>query len=96
MAKSTGKQSRFGKSAAIAAAEWNFPLGKKNFVLLGAGALTIALGYALMSTGISEDPTKWNNPLAVSVAPLLLSIGYCVLIPMGLMARDKSTVDQSA
>ena len=42
-----------------------------------------------MATGISDQPAladgKWNNPLAVSVAPVLLVIGYCVIIPYALL-----------
>ena len=42
-----------------------------------------------MATGVTEEPAlpdgKWNNPFAVVVAPLLLVIGYCVIIPLGLI-----------
>jgi NADH:ubiquinone oxidoreductase subunit 6 (subunit J) len=49
----------------------------------------ILVGYALMTTGITEDPAtvsgKWNNPLAVIVAPILLILGYCVIIPYSII-----------
>ncbi len=70
-------------------ASWNFPLEKKNFIYAAIGLGIIIIGYALMATGITEDPAvvdgKWNNPFAVSVAPVLLVIGYCVLIPIAIM-----------
>jgi hypothetical protein len=44
-----------------------------------------------MATGITEDPAtidgKWNNPWAVRVAPMLLVIGYFVLIPFALLKQ---------
>lgn len=68
---------------------WQFPLTRQNFIVLGIGIGIIILGYILMATGITEEPAlpqgKWNNPLAVYVAPFLLVIGYCVVIPYGLM-----------
>lgn len=70
-------------------AVWNFPLQRSNFlwILIGVGA--VVLGYILMSTGITQEPAipdgKWNNTLAVSIAPFLLVIGYCVLIPYGIL-----------
>ena len=39
-----------------------------------------------MSTGIS---TGWDNPLAVSVAPIVLVVAYCILIPLAIMFGGK-------
>jgi len=67
---------------------WEFPLTKMNFYYLAAGLGLIILGYILMATGISEEAAvvngKWNNPMAVTIAPILLVIGYCVVIPMAI------------
>jgi hypothetical protein len=86
--KSTLKKERFKK------AEWTFPLNRHNFIYLGIGIAVIILGYILMSTGITEEPAlpdgKWNNPMAVTIAPILLVIGYCVLIPYGLLKLFKN------
>lgn len=68
---------------------WEFPLNKKDLMFVGIGIAVVILGYLLMTTGISSEPAaidgKWNNPLAVTVAPLLLIIGYCVIIPLGIL-----------
>ncbi|MFN8360066.1 MAG: DUF3098 domain-containing protein [Candidatus Kapaibacterium sp.] len=82
------------KTAATKPALWQFPLTKRNYLLFAAGMGVIVIGFLLMSTAITDDPVKyqtaWNNTLAVSVAPLILVIGYCVIIPFALMAGGKS------
>lgn len=49
-----------------------FPLGRKNLIVLGAGLLSLLLGYWMLNAG-STTP-----------ASILLVLGYCVLIPTGL------------
>lgn len=76
---------------------WKFPFGKMNIYFILAGVATILLGYLLMSTGITEDAAtvdgKWNSALVVSVAPIILLIGYCVLIPMGILKNFDSKAE---
>ena len=77
------------KKDKVKKAEWTFPLNRGNFLYIAIGVGVIILGYILMATGITEEPAlpvaKWNNPMAVSIAPFLLIIGYCVLIPYGIV-----------
>ncbi|MFI5234144.1 MAG: hypothetical protein ACHQXA_00405 [Gemmatimonadales bacterium] len=47
-------------------------LGRRNFLLLGAGVLVLVAGYLLLSSGSS------------SLAAAILVVGYLVLIPLGL------------
>ncbi|HSC59025.1 MAG TPA: hypothetical protein VLC11_05645 [Gemmatimonadales bacterium] len=47
-------------------------LGRKNFLLLGAGVVVLVAGYLLLSSGHA------------SVAAAVLVLGYCVLVPLGL------------
>ena len=54
--------------------------------MIGAGIGVIVVGFVLLATGMS---TSWDNPLAVSVAPVVLVIGYCVVIPIAIMLGDK-------
>lgn len=65
-----------------------------NVVILLVGVAVIVVGYLLMSTGIPEDITSnegvWNNSMAVTVAPLLLVLGYCVIIPIGIFYRKRT------
>jgi hypothetical protein len=59
-----------------------------NYLILIAGVLTIIVGYVIMSMG---DAT---SPLAVTVAPIILVIGYCVVVPLGIIYRKKRPQDQ--
>lgn len=69
--------------------KWEFPFTKKNFIIAGIGVATIVVGYLLMATGIGGDYAAvdgtWNNPMAVTIAPILLVIGYCVIIPFSIL-----------
>jgi hypothetical protein len=68
---------------------WALPYTKKNFIIALIGLGVVILGYLLMATGITEQPAlvhgKWNNPFAVDIAPIILVIGYCVIIPYAIM-----------
>lgn len=68
---------------------WKFPFDRMNFIWLAAGIGVILVGYAFMATGLTSEPAHtvgtWNNPLAIFYSPLLLVIGYCILIPLGIM-----------
>ena len=91
MAKDKSKK-QFGKpTTALKSSSWSFPLTPYNYKILGVGALIIMIAYGLMSTAISDDSTAWNNTLSVTIAPILLAIGYCVIIPYGLLARPKAS-----
>lgn len=48
------------------------PLGPRNLALLGAGALSLVAGYLLLASG------------STSLAAVLLVLGYCVLLPLGI------------
>lgn len=80
---------------------WQFPLDRNDLIFIAVGIGVILLGYLLMLTGVSEEAAavdgKWNNFLAVVVSPLLLVIGYCVIIPLAIlkMFRKKSSDSQT-
>jgi hypothetical protein len=61
---------------------------KSNYVILIAGVVVILLGYIVMAAG---DAT---SPLSVTVAPLILILGYCVLVPIGIIYRKKNPAPQ--
>ncbi|TAE30743.1 MAG: DUF3098 domain-containing protein [Candidatus Kapaibacterium sp.] len=90
---SSKKQQRAG-------VQWNFPMSGSNFLYFGVALVVIVLGYGLMATGITSDPQKyldtWANPMAIVVAPTLLIIAYCVIIPIAIMKRGKSETESAS
>ena len=60
---------------------WSYD--KENYVLFGAGIITIILGYIIMATG---DTYSFQS---LSLAPILLFIGYIILIPIALFYKKK-------
>lgn len=72
-----GKQLKKGKMDDI------FPLERINYYIIGVGIVLIILGYV----ALSGDQVEGVMPLYV--APILLVLGYCVVIPIGIMYRKK-------
>jgi len=66
------------------------PLGRENFMILGAGILVIVAGYIAMLEGSVEG----FLPLVLS--PILLVTGYCVVIPIGIMYRKSPPKEPAA
>lgn len=50
-------------------------LGRKNYIIMGAGIVTIVAGFITLASG------------SITLAPLLLVVGYCVLIPVSLLVK---------
>jgi len=67
---------RKGQTAAL-------PFTKRNYQILGIGLLLIVLGYI----ALSQEP--WDGMMPLVVAPILLVLGYCVVIPLGILYRGK-------
>ena len=59
------------------------PLTKRNYQILGLALVCIALGYL----ALGQKP--WDGFMALIVAPVLLVLGYCVLVPLGILYRKK-------
>jgi len=51
----------------------SFLLGQRNALLLMAGILVIVIGYFLLGRG------------SITAAPLLLVLGYCVVVPLSII-----------
>ena len=66
------------------------PLTKINYQILALGIITIVFGYI----ALGQDP--WNGTMPLVVAPKLLVLGYCVLVPVGILFRGKKSVEGSA
>ena len=60
---------------------WAF--GKINYLLFGAGLALLMLGYFFMANG------EVNSFQSLTLAPILLFLGYIVVIPTALVFRQE-------
>jgi hypothetical protein len=58
--------------------EW--PFGPKNYYLFGAALLVIIIGYIALASG------------SITLAPMLLVLGYCILIPVSIIIDGRRKV----
>lgn len=62
----------------------NFLFGKKNYIILIAGLLVIALGFILMSGGNSDNPEIFNPEVfsfrRIRLSPMVIFLGFGVCI----------------
>jgi len=52
-----------------------WPFGPKNYGVFSLGIIAIILGYVFLSKG------------SITLAPILLVLGYCVIIPVAIMLK---------
>ena len=61
--------------------DWSFT--SKNYIIFGIGLVTIILGYIVLALGTV------NSFQSLTLAPILLFIGYLFIIPFALIYQDK-------
>jgi len=54
------------------------PFTKKNYFIFLLGLLVIVIGYVALAQG------------SITLAPILLVLGYCVIIPVAILYRGSS------
>lgn len=59
----------------------SWDLAKNNYLFFGIGILVIIIGYILMAAG---ETTSFQS---VKIAPVILVIGYCVIIPISIFYK---------
>ncbi len=64
---------------------WN----KTNYIIFGIGLALLLLGNFLMTRG------PWDNPLSLTVSPIILVIAYLVVIPFSIFYKKKRPSDVS-
>jgi len=72
-----------GKAVKKTKADEVFPFDRENYYIMGVGLLFIVAGYIALAGG---HVTGFRE---LTLAPLLLVIGYCVIIPIGIIYRKK-------
>jgi hypothetical protein len=70
--------------------EMSFPLAKENFIIIGIGILDLIIGYIFLA----QDSVDGFAPTVI--APILLVIGYCIIIPYGILKKPKSELENVA
>ena len=60
-------------------------LGKRNYLIFGIAVLLLIIGYVIMAQGST------NSAAALTVAPIILMIAYCVLVPLAILLKPKQT-----
>ena len=70
------KQGKAQKKASAGEIRW--PFGTRNYIMLAIALAVIIIGYIALGQG------------SITLAPILLVIGYCVLIPIALIIKDPS------
>ena len=65
---------------------FEFPLKKANFLILGLGVFVLIIGYVCMA--IPDHPDDF---LTRTLAPVLLILSLLVIIPTGLLYKDKDS-----
>ena len=63
--------------------EISLPFTKENYYLLLVGVAVIVVGYVLMELAGAYDA------LALVVSPIILVVGYCVIIPFAIFYKKK-------
>ena len=59
----------------------SFPFARKNWIIFALGIAVILLGYVLLSIPPAD------GFLSLTLAPILLVAGYCILIPMTILTK---------
>ena len=59
----------------------SIPFGRANWLFFGAGLLAVILGFVTLALGSD------------TLSPILLVLGYCVIIPVAIIWRDKRKTD---
>jgi hypothetical protein len=64
------------------------PLKPINYIIIVGGALLIIITYIILA----ENDTVYGF-IPLNLVPILLTIGYLIVIPVGIMYRKKKTDD---
>ena len=75
-------QNKDSESTTALFESWSF--STVNYYLFGIGLALIILGYIVMASG------EVNSFQSLTVAPIILFIGYIIFIPAALIYRDKN------
>ena len=65
----------------------NVLFGKTNLLFFAIGLGLIILGFIALAQG------PWDSFSSLTIAPVLLVLGYCVIIPLAILYKKKQKSD---
>jgi Ca2+/Na+ antiporter len=85
-AHATGEAPKQAVTAHKKKKESDFPFVKNNYILFAVGILVIIVGFIFLAIG------------DITLSPILLIVGYCVIIPIALLygRKEKKAEEQTA
>ncbi len=66
-----------------------FYLRSGNYFLFGIGLILVVVGFITLSKG------PWNSISSLTLAPVLLVIGYLIVVPFAILYRKKNNDQES-
>lgn len=61
-----------------------WPFGRKNYILFAVALVVIVAGFIALGQG------------SMTLAPILLVFGYCVMIPWAILSKGKKESEESS
>jgi len=65
------------------------PFARENYIIFLIGILVIVLGYIFLAQGPADS--FWS----LTLAPILLVISYCIIIPISIIYRKKASKQEA-
>ena len=62
-------------------------LDSRNYLIAGIGILVIIVGYIFLA----QPPV--DSFWSLTLAPILLVLGYCVIVPVAILYRERQSKD---
>lgn len=84
MAVKTKKKNVKTSSTKSLPSPFNIYWEKINYILFGLGMFLIIVGFYFMGQG------EWNSTSSLVISPILLFIGFVVVMPASILYRKKS------
>jgi hypothetical protein len=78
------------KAAEPKTPKFQVPFTRKNYIAFAVGLAVLLLGYVFLA----QPPA--DGFLSRTLAPILLVLGYCVIFPYAIMARQKPKITAAA
>lgn len=69
------------------------PFTSTNYWLFALGLVVIVLGYIALAQPADPPAPRSESFWSLTVAPILLVIGYCLIIPVAILYQKKKTLD---